>query len=91
MTEPIKPNEVKPIIPNEVIEVFNSLIKESWDGIYARVLQWRAVKLIAQKMSITKKDVLAEGYLNIEEIYRAVGWQVNYNNEYYSFEFSKKD
>lgn len=51
MTKPITPNEVNgPEIPDAVIEVFNELIRRSFDGRHAMFEQETVVKAIMAKL-----------------------------------------
>lgn len=99
MTEPIKPNDVLLISkPDQIIEVFNKLIIENWDGGQAIVKQKEAAERIAKRVNITSKDVYEKKYLDIEESYKQKGWRVTYNKPGYNehpydpyFCFSKKE
>jgi hypothetical protein len=99
--KPITPKEVVKekllSIPDEVIEAFNELIAKNWDGYRAGMKQDDIVALIKQKMSLKKDDTIFERHwLDVEDIYRKVGWIVEYDkpayNESYdaTFEFRKK-
>ncbi len=78
MTNPIKPHEVEVTKPDEAIEVFNSLIRGSWDGRQAKVDQKTAATLIAEKMGMPREEVFARKYLDIEGVFRDAGWEVTY-------------
>ena len=97
MTEPIRPQDIKSIKPDEVIEVFNELIQKYWDGTQARFRQDEAVKLVSTKMNKAPKFLFDHHYLDIEDLYRQSGWMVEYDkpgyNESYppTFTFSKKE
>ena len=96
MTEPIMPQDMKSIIPDEVIEAFNELIQKKWNGFQAQFKQDEAIVLIATKMNQNKWWVIEHHHLDVEDLYRQVGWIVEYDkpgyNEFYSptFMFSKK-
>lgn len=105
MIEPLKPEDVpgykKTIFPDFVLESFNELIAKNWNNGRAMVLQKDVVNLMSLKMpgesySDNKNKIYAEGWLNVEDIYREAGWKVTYNkpgyNESYeaSFEFKVK-
>ncbi|MCA9356909.1 hypothetical protein H6784_03420 [Candidatus Nomurabacteria bacterium] len=95
----ISPQEVinyrKESIPNEVIEVFNELIAENFNGHCAYVRQDEAVKRIVAK-GINRNHLFNRGWLDIEDIYRSMGWKVEYDKPAYdesyeaSFAFSIK-
>lgn len=99
MTGPIKPEDVvelkSKIIPEEVFEAFNQCIAQNFLNGMAKVLQDDVMSLICQKLGIHSDAVYKKGYLDIEEIYKAAGWKVNYNKPEYNeshgsyFEFIK--
>lgn len=99
--EPIRPEQVveakKESLPEAVFDVFNKLIAANWDGRSSTFKQKEASEMIMKKMKgLTAQDVIDRGYLDIEDIFRAVGWEVIYDrpacNETYppTFEFRKK-
>lgn len=100
MVKPVAPDEIaelkKKSFPYFVIETFNELIARSYSGGSATVYQDDAVALIVERGQATRSEIFDKGWLNIEEIYRAEGWSVNYDkpgyNESYRavFEFRKK-
>jgi len=97
MTKPIKPSDIVSVKPDEVVEIFNQLILENWDGVQAMVKAGEAAKRIVEQMNITFSDVYEKKYLDIEEMYRQSGWHVTfdkpgYNERHYDpfFTFSKK-
>ena len=80
MIEPIRPHEVKKeSIPDAVIEVFNALISEKWDGREAVIKQKDAVARIVDRMQIIEDLVFDRKYLDVEPIYRDAGWTVEYD------------
>ena len=104
MIEPIRPNEVtdvkKATIPDEVIIAFNQLIIENWKkDSSSRFLQKKVIRMIQQRLGagvLSGEDIIDNGYLDVEDIFRKAGWDVEYDgpgyNETYeaSFTFSKK-
>lgn len=99
MITPIKPSEVaskkQVTFPDAVIETFNELIVENFSGGSATVDEDEAVKRMVKK-GLKRAEIYKKGWLDVEEVYEAQGWSVNYDkpgyNETYpaSFEFSKK-
>ena len=97
---PITPQEVNSKrledIPDLVIEAFNELIVKNSQGATARINQDDAIERIMTKIDISRGDIFAKGYLNVEPIYEAAGWAVSYDkpgyNESYEahFIFSRK-
>jgi hypothetical protein len=102
MSKPISPDEIsdlqKEIFPAEVFDAFNELIAENFSNGYANVEQDTVVNRIIEKGAgnITKHEIFHRGWLNVEEVYRKAGWEVDYDkpgyNETYpaSFEFKSK-
>ena len=99
MSEPIKPHEVveakKNTMPAEVIECFNELIAEKWNGRSATVKQSEAANRIADRMNVTTQYLYDHGYMDVEDVFRAAGWKVKYDKPAYNetfratFEFRK--
>lgn len=98
MTEPIKPQDIEfdTNKPDEVIEVFNDLIRKYWDGYLATFKQDEAVILIANKMNKPSRFLFENHYLDIEHLYRQAGWIVEFEKPGYNetfpatFTFRKK-
>lgn len=100
MVKPIRPAEVIETriasLPDGVIEAWNELIVQNFSGNSATVYQDEATNHIANKMQCSKQEVYNKHWLDIEEVYRKVGWLVKYDkpgyNESYDafFVFSKK-
>ena len=80
--QPLSPDRlVKPKafqIPNIVIMVVNRLINENWDGLQSRVWQSDIIINIGRMTGIDKETILHNRWLNIEALYREVGYIVNY-------------
>lgn len=97
--KPITPEEVDEqrinCIPDEVITIFNEMIVENWRGSYAHVDQDAVVTRIAARMNVERQYVFDRGWIDIEPIFRRVGWKVEYDKPaYYEsygayFEFRK--
>lgn len=98
--QPISPKEVgkekDSKIPTDVIDVFNEMIVETWDGTEAYVRQPDVVKRIAKKMKVSRNDIFENNWLDVEGVFRKAGWKVYYDKPGYcetydaSFKFSKK-
>lgn len=90
-TAPIRPDQVvaskAAAMPDAVLEVFNELIAENWDGYSAVVKQAEAVDRIVAKLLPTMPDVndrIWGGWLNVEPHYRLAGWIVEYDKPAYN-------
>lgn len=88
MTKPITPAEVgkakTAAMPQEVIAVFNELIAAAWDGHSAVVKQSDAADLIAARLDISRGDVFNRKLLDVEPIFEAHGWKVEYDKPGYN-------
>ena len=84
MTMPIRPDEVQKTIPDEIIEIFNALISENWDGCSAVIKQDTIVESIMERMEIKRETIFEKRYLDIEDIYKKVGWKVFYDKPGYN-------
>lgn len=102
MVKPLKPSDIgeakKKVIPDEVIEVFNELIAVKYTNGRALFKQKDVVARICSKMNMRAMEentIFENGWLNVEEMYRAEGWKVTYDKPAYSesydatFEFRK--
>lgn len=96
---PISPKKVKQVIsfPVEVIESFNELIEEKFNGKSATVMQDAVVERILTKNPKLKKDELFDKHwLDVEDVYRKAGWIVKFDQPGYCesydayFVFEKK-
>jgi hypothetical protein len=86
--KPITPHEVAGYkassTPEEVIAVFNELIARGWDGRQSIVRQTDAVAMIANRMKSTQAKVYEMHVLDVEPIYEAAGWRVEYDRPAYN-------
>lgn len=71
------------IIPNEVFTVFNGLIAENARRGRAIVNQFDAVGRLVE-MGFDRREIYDKKWLDIEDIYRAVGWTVAYDRPGYN-------
>lgn len=76
---PIKPSEVKKEIPEVVFECFNRLINEKFGAGGEAIVDQNAVIALLEKMGINSDQVFEKGWLDVEDAYRAVGWEVKYD------------
>lgn len=94
MTNPIRPSEVvahkATVLPDKVIEVFNHLIAVNFSEGRARVTQDAVVESLTAA-GIDRSEIFAKHYLDVEDIYAAAGWKVEYDkpgfNESYAANF----
>ncbi len=99
MNKAISPEEVINLkadhIPDEVFDAWNSIIAQNWNG-HRSFFKLKelvdTIKIATGKT--THEEIKKEGWLDLEPIYRAKGWKVEYQpgyNETYDafFEFTK--
>lgn len=102
MVKPISPNEVKHVIPDLIIEAVNKLIQEKWDGQKAVIQQCEILNLVVNDDEdspnyLTRGEIFKKKFLDFEDLYRAAGWDVDYNKPAYCesyepyFTFTKKE
>lgn len=88
---PMRPEELgtvqASVIPKEVFDVFNEAIATKWSGASANIVQEDVIPDIIAALGWSADDrqaVFDNGYLNIEEAYRSVGWNVLYDKPGYN-------
>lgn len=94
---PIKPEEIaaekERTFPDAVFSSFNELITQNWDGSSATIRQHEVVALMV-KRGLKRAEIFDKGWLDVEDVYRSVGWDVEYDkpgyNESYSATFTFK-
>ena len=104
-TEKIKPINLKDVVakkkaqlPPEVLDAFNELIAEHFDGTSSSFEQKEVVSRIRKKFGgkYTSQQLFDRNWLDVEPIYRKEGWKVEYDKPAYcesyeaTFEFTKK-
>lgn len=80
--KPISPDDARDqkTFPQGVIQAFNTLITENLIGGKALVTQHEVVQKIMLNMGINDREIVfRKGWLNIEDAYRRVGWEVKYD------------
>jgi hypothetical protein len=101
--KPITPEEVvekkRESLPDFVIDAFNKLIAERWDGRDSSFKQDDVIALIVghdSALAATREEIFSKHYLDVEDIYREAGWGVLYEKPGYNetgpavFRFTKK-
>ena len=84
MIKPVSPNEITPLIPDFVINVVNRLLQKKWNGTSAIILQETIInEIINDQPNISREEIFDNGWLNFEDIYRKVGWDVEYDKPGY--------
>lgn len=77
---PITPDQVIEAksqgLPPFVIRVFDELIIRKWNGTQSKVLAKEAVAMMRE---LSDEDPYTRRWLDIEDTYRSVGWNVEYD------------
>lgn len=85
--KPVNPNEAiqlkKEVIPQEVIEAFNELIAQNFDGYEAVIKQKDVVELMVEK-GLSRGEIFRRNWLDIEPIYELAGWKVVFDKPAYN-------
>jgi len=92
---PITPETVRDqhtsLIPEEVIEAFNEMIAEEWNGHSAKVKQDAVMARILLKLAtneeyrdVTRDQVFTRRWLDVEDTFRHAGWEVEYDKPAYN-------
>jgi hypothetical protein len=91
VVKPITPEEAvankQQQIPEAVIKVFNDLIVENLVNGTATVQQKVAVDAILSKLNVSSDVIFKKGWLNVEPLFRAAGWEVKYDKPCYNESF----
>jgi hypothetical protein len=98
------PNQKLRDLPDAVIGAWNRVIARKYTGTPITIRQSEIIEEILSALNdgreqvlTTEDDVFKFGYLDVEELYRAAGWSVEYDkpayNESYepTFEFSRRE
>jgi hypothetical protein len=88
VTKPISPSDVGKAktsrFPPAVLEAFNEAIAKHWDGRAATFTQREVADAIAAKLpDVTREQIYENRWLDVEDSYRASGWQVEYDKPGY--------
>lgn len=90
---PITPDEAKARketdIPDEVIEAFNELlIKNHSIGTNSIAIGQDEVVALIVKKGLNRSDIFDKHWLDVEDVYRAAGWIVDYDKPGYNEDYS---
>lgn len=91
MTTPIRPEQVaeakQKALPESVLSAFNTLIARKWSNGRAVVTQNEAIAEIRSRESVSRQAVFDNGWLDVEDVYRAAGWHVEYDKPGYNEDY----
>ena len=97
MTKAISPQEAKhekqDVIPDEVLQVVNLLLKERYNGNRVRIEQREVLEealalMCANGAHVTRDEFFKRHWLDFEQVYRNVGWAVTYDKPAYCESYS---
>lgn len=87
---PIRPEDIakekESAFPDAVLASFNQLITEKFSGGSATIKQEDVVKLMVSK-GLDHREIFDRGWLNVEGVYRASGWKVEYDKPGYNEDY----
>ena len=82
MVNPIEPSEVQLKIPDQIIQTVNGLIQKNWTGKSAHIYLRDILDVVSSEDPShprpSRDTIFDRHYLDIEDIYRGVGWRVEY-------------
>ncbi|MCA9354450.1 MAG: hypothetical protein KC877_02945 [Candidatus Kaiserbacteria bacterium] len=85
--KPLRPKDVvharKESIPNEMIEAFNELIVEKFNGNSATIKLKEAADRVVSK-GIDRHEAFNRGWFDVEDIFRQQGWHVEFDKPGYN-------
>jgi hypothetical protein len=93
LTKAMSPGEVwqykADTFPDFVFQAFNECIGKEYTNKSATVKQIDVINRMSQLMpgdsyESNKAKIFAEGWLNVEEVYRKLGWKVEYDKPGYN-------
>jgi len=83
---PIRPDEVAQakVFPKAVFAAFNELIAEKYQSRRAVIRQDAVIeRILAKDPTLRRGDIFDKGWLDVEDLYRAQGWIVEYDKPGY--------
>lgn len=87
MVTPISPIDIgaakKAAFPDEVMQTWNDRIALNFSNGYSVVEQKEIVKDLCDRLSVSRFAVFENKWLDVEDIYRAQGWKVEYDKPAY--------
>jgi len=86
MSEPIRPNQVKRVLPDYIIDSVNQLIEEKYDGTSFTIKKddviAKAFKHPSQNeytdLNLFERHLYDKKYLDFESVYHKAGWECEY-------------
>src|SRR4051812_37723826 len=89
MVKAISPSQVPAeklasVFPDLVIQTWNRIIAKKFTAGRAHIGQDEIADAIAEATGVTRREVFDNHWLDVEEIYRAQGWEVEYDKPAYN-------
>jgi hypothetical protein len=85
--KPIRPDEItekkEQSFPDAVLESFNEIIVQNYYQGQASFKLGDVVKIMLSK-GLRRKDIFDKHYLDVESVYRAQGWKVEFDSPGYN-------
>jgi hypothetical protein len=90
LIQPIRPDQVaeskKASMPDAVMESFNEEIASKFSGNRSVVMQNEVIARIVAR-GYQRQEIFANHWLDVEDIYRAAGWNVEYDKPGYNEDY----
>lgn len=85
MIKPISPSEIQYGIPEPVIETFNQMIQEKWNGKSVTIKQKDAMPRVIAAFAkrgetITSHKLYDMNWMDVEGPFQKAGWKVRYES-----------
>lgn len=86
--KPISPDNIVEAklktIPDQVIQAFNEMIARKWNGSSSTIKQDDVITEIQKNFACGRHEIFDNKWLDVEDIYRAEGWIVEYDKPAYN-------
>jgi hypothetical protein len=87
MTNPVKPHELSPTVPNAVIDAVNHILAEKCRDMDKPIMirQDEIIERIQHNdHTLTREIIFEKKYLDFEKVYESMGWEVEYTKPDYT-------
>jgi hypothetical protein len=89
IVKPVRPSEVvelkkNVVLPPKLIEVWNTVIAKNYSNKRSQFTQEEILLAVMKTLDVDRKTVFSNKWLDVEEVYRAEGWIVVYDQPGYN-------
>lgn len=86
--KPVSPDDIMQQkirdLPDEVIDAWNRILVRHWCGGSMTIRQETVVEELMPLSNFNRGAIFSNGWLDVEELYRANGWNVEYDRPGYN-------